>query len=70
MENFIFCAVSMIDVWQGSKLVSDENTVIFSNQNYLQTVFLENLNKKEDMSDEFECLVSLTIIWVGFLEVM
>ena len=43
----------MTDVWQGSNFASDHNTVTLSTKNSLQKLFLENGNKKEDMSDKF-----------------
>ena len=46
------------DVWQGPKFASDHNTVTFSTQNSLWKLFLENYNKKGDMSNKFAFFIT------------
>ena len=60
LPKYVTVFSSIIDVLQGSKFASHHDTVTFSNQNSLQNqFFLENCNKKEDLSYEFTCSVSL-----------
>ena len=71
---FFWHESSMTDVWQGSNFAFDHNTVnfllripfknCFSWEFPSKTVFLENSNKKDDMSDEFIKSVSLIKILI------
>ena len=56
----------IIDVWQGSEFASDHDTVTFSNPNFLQNqFFLENYNKKEDISSHSQFLYQKTFIFTN-----
>ena len=54
LSKYVTAFTSIIPFWQGHEFASDHDTVFSSNQNSLQIlVFLENCNKKGDMSYDF-----------------
>ena len=54
LSKYVTAFTSIIPFWQGHEFASDHDTVFSSNQNSLQIlVFLENCNKKGDISYDF-----------------